>query len=79
MIGARSYAECAAPLTRFSKGDRVRYIASRANPPKTQSVCYTIVSVIPGDRFFSYRIKGDSERHERVAGEAQLEPLAPPD
>jgi hypothetical protein len=57
---------------RFTRGDRVRYVPSRANPPKTQSISYTIVAVVPGSRFTSYRIKGDTEPYERVAGEPQL-------
>jgi hypothetical protein len=31
--------------------------------------------VFPGSRFITYRIKGDTEPYERVAGESQLAPL----
>jgi hypothetical protein len=65
----------ATPPRRFAPGDRVRYVTSRASPPKTQSVRYTILAVVPESRFASYRIKGDTEPYERVAGEPQLTAL----
>ncbi|MBL8551803.1 MAG: hypothetical protein JNJ73_17585 [Hyphomonadaceae bacterium] len=68
---ARAAEEAPSP-SRFARGDRVRYVPSRANPPKTQSIAYTIMAVVPGSRFTSYRIKGDTEPYERVAGEPQL-------
>lgn len=72
---SRKLAERSQPQERFARGDRVRYIASRANPPKTHAISYTIVAVVPGKPFTSYRIKGDTEPYERVAGEPQLTSL----
>jgi hypothetical protein len=61
--------------TQFSRGDRVRYVLSRASPPKTQSVAYTVLAALNEGHFASYRIKGGTKPYERVAVEPQLAPL----
>lgn len=60
---------------RFQIGERVQYAPSRRNPPKTATMQFTIVRVMPegAPRSF-YRIKGDGEACERIAAESQLEP-----
>lgn len=61
----------------FDVGERVRMRASRLQPSAASG--FTVLRRMPVEHNMPlYRIKGDGERHERIAAEGQLE-LLPPD
>jgi hypothetical protein len=61
---------------KFQTGQRVQLTRGVANQTKAASVRFTIVRQMPGSSSgFLYRIKGDTETHERMVPEAHLEAL----
>jgi hypothetical protein len=61
------------PNHRYALGARVRVIARAALSAKTAGI-YTVVRLLPdrGDGDQQYRIKSETETHERVVTESQL-------
>lgn len=59
--------------TRFRVGDRVNFTSDTVGRPGMGGG-YTVTSVLPLERDEQqYRIKSESESHERVAAESQLD------
>jgi hypothetical protein len=59
---------------KFDQGQRVHLTGGARRAGQASSERFTITRQMPADRQgFVYRIKGDSEPHERVVQEAVLE------
>lgn len=61
---------------RFQIGQEL-YLKSSFAMPRSIDEIYVVTACLPAtNREFQYRIRAEAERHDRVAGEDSLEPVA---
>jgi hypothetical protein len=61
---------------RFQVGQKLHLKSTFAMPQSIDEIYVVTACLPPTNREFQYRIRAEAERHDRVAGEDSLEPVA---